>query len=236
MGKTALVTGGAGGIGSAVCRALAADGWHVAVAYRSSEQEALALAAELDGVAVAADLTDPEEVDALFQQVGGADLLVNNAGVSWYGLLTDMSYRDWQTLFRVNADAVFLCCKAAIPHMVRQKQGVILNVASMWGQVGASCEAAYSASKAAVIGLTKALAKELGPSGIRVNCIAPGVIRTRMLDGFTAAELDALRQDTPLERLGTPEDVAALAAFLASPKAQFITGQVLGLNGGFVIT
>ena len=235
MGKTALVTGGAGGIGSAVCRALASDGWHVAVAYHSSGEEAEALAEELDGIAVSADLTDPEEVDAMFEQVGGVDLLVNNAGVSRYGLLTDMSYRDWRDLFRVNTDAVFLCCKAAIPHMVHVKRGCILNISSMWGQVGGSCEAGYSASKAAVIGLTKALAKELAPSGIRVNCIAPGVIRTRMLDGFTASELEELRLQTPLEQLGTPEDVGQLAAFLASDRARFMTGQVIGLNGGFVI-
>ena len=235
MGKTALVTGGAGGIGSAVCRALAADGWQVAVAYRSSASAAEALAEELGGSAVYADLTAPDEVEAMFARVGGVDLLVNNAGISRYGLLTDLSYRDWQDLFRVNADGVFLCCRAAIPYMVHRKQGGILNISSMWGQVGASCEAAYSASKAAVIGLTQALAKELAPSGIRVNCIAPGVIRTRMLEGFTEAELEELRLETPLERLGTPEDVGHLAAFLASDRARFITGQVVGLNGGFVI-
>lgn len=235
MGKTALVTGGAGGIGSGICRALSADGWQVAIAYRSSAEAAERLAKEIGGTAVYADLTVPDEVDAMFRLVGGVDLLVNNAGVSRYGLLTDLTYRDWQELFRVNTDAVFLCCKAAIPYMVHQKRGGILNISSMWGQTGGSCEAAYSASKAAVIGLTKALAKELAPSGIRVNCIAPGVIRTRMLDGFTEAELEDLRLETPLERLGTPEDVGNLAAFLASDRAGFITGQVVGLNGGFVI-
>ena len=235
MGKTALVTGGAGGIGSAVCRALSAEGWRVAVAFRHSAEAAEKLAEEIGGISVGADITDPDQVDAMFARVGGVDLLVNNAGISYYGLLTDMTYRDWRDLFRVNTDAVFLCCRAAIPYMVRMKRGSILNISSMWGQVGGSCEAAYSASKAAVIGLTKALAKELAPSGIRVNCIAPGVIRTRMLDGFTEAELEDLRMETPLERLGTPEDVGALAAFLASDRAGFITGQVVGLNGGFVI-
>lgn len=235
MGKTGLVTGGAGGIGSAICRALAADGWHVLVAYHHSAEAAEALAGEIGGAAVYADLTVPEEVDALFERAGGVDLLVNNAGISRYGLLTDLSYRDWRELFRVNADAVFLCCRAAIPYMVHRKRGSILNISSMWGQTGGSCEVGYSASKAAVIGLTKALAKELAPSGIRVNCIAPGVIRTRMLEGFTEAELEALRLETPLERLGTPEDVGNLAAFLASDRAGFITGQIVGLNGGFVI-
>ena len=235
MGKTALVTGGAGGIGSAVCRSLAAEGWHVAVAYRSSAKAAEELAEELGGIAVCADLTEPDQVEAMFRRVGGVDLLVNNAGISRYGLLTDLTYADWRDLFRVNTDAVFLCCRAAIPHMVHQKRGIILNISSMWGQVGGSCEVGYSASKAAVIGLTKALAKELAPSGIRVNCIAPGVIRTRMLEGFTEAELEELRLETPLEKLGTPEDVGNLAAFLASDRAGFITGQVVGLNGGFVI-
>ena len=174
MGKTALVTGGAGGIGSAICRALAADGWHVAVAYHHSAEAAEALAKEIGGIAVYADVTEPDEVEAMFGQVGGVDLLVNNAGISRYGLLTDLTYQDWKDLFRANTDSVFLCCRAAIPHMVHRKRGNILNISSMWGQVGGSCEAGYSASKAAVIGLTKALAKELAPSGIRVNCIAPG--------------------------------------------------------------
>jgi 3-oxoacyl-[acyl-carrier protein] reductase len=235
MGKTALVTGGAGGIGAAVCRALAEDGWNVVIAYHRSGDTAEKLAAELGGRALSGDLTVPEEVEALFAQAGEVDLLVNNAGISHYGLLTDMTYAEWQSLFRVNTDAVFLCCRAAIPHMVHEKRGCILNVSSMWGQVGGSCEAAYSASKAAVIGLTKALAKELGPSGIRVNCVAPGVIQTRMLDVFSAEDLEALRQETPLEALGTPEDVGNLVAFLASDKAKFLTGQVIGLNGGFVI-
>ncbi len=235
MGKTALVTGGAGGIGAAVCRALAADGWQVVIAYHRSGEAAEKLAAELGGRVLSGDLTVPEEVEALFARAGDVDLLVNNAGVSHYGLLTDMTYAEWQALFRVNTDAVFLCCRAAIPHMVHEKRGCILNVSSMWGQVGGSCEAAYSASKAAVIGLTKALAKELGPSGIRVNCVAPGVIRTRMLDRFSPEDLEALRQETPLEALGTPEDVGNLVAFLASDRAKFLTGQVIGLNGGFVI-
>ena len=235
MGKTALVTGGAGGIGSAICRALAEDGWHVVIACRTSKEAARALAAEIHGDALSADLTDPAQVTALFAEAGAVDLLVNNAGISHYGLLTDMSYEEWQALFRVNADAVFLCCREAIPHMVHEKRGCILNISSMWGQVGGSCEAAYSASKAAVIGLTKALAKELGPSGIRVNCVAPGVIRTPMLDRFSPEDLEALRQETPLEQLGAPEDVGRLVAFLASEKAKFLTGQVIGLNGGFVI-
>lgn len=236
MGKTALVTGGAGGIGSAVCRALAARGWQVAVGYCRSEAAAKALAEEIGGRAVYADVSRPEEVDAMFQSLGSVDLLVNNAGIAHYGLITDLTYEDWRTLFGVNTDGVFLCCRAAVPDMVRRKQGCIINISSMWGQVGASCESAYSASKAAMIGLTKALAKELAPSGVRVNCVAPGIILTPMLKDFSPEELEVLRQETPLERLGLPEDVAHCVCYLASEEAGFMTGQVLGLNGGFVIT
>ena len=236
MSKTALVTGGAGGIGSAVCRALAAQGWQVAVGYYRSEQAARALAEEIGGTAVYADVSRPEEVEAMFRQLGNVDLLVNNAGIAHYGLITDLKYEDWRKLFSVNADGCFLCSRAAIPHMVRQKQGCIINISSMWGQVGASCESAYSATKAAIIGLTKALAKELAPSGVRVNCVAPGVILTPMLKDFSAEELEELRLETPLERLGLPEDVAHCVCYLASEEAGFMTGQVLGLNGGFVIT
>lgn len=235
MAKTALVTGGAGGIGSAICRALAEDGWRVVLMYGSSGQRANELAKELGGTAVHADMTKPPELEAAFRQIGDVDLLVNNAGVAYYGLLSDMRYEEWRRLFAVNVDGAFLCTKLAIPHMVHQKSGCIINISSMWGQVGASCEAAYSASKAALIGLTKALAKELGPSGIRVNCVAPGVIQTPMLAGFNAQELEELRWETPLERLGAPSDVAELTAFLASEKASFITGQIIGCNGGFVI-
>jgi 3-oxoacyl-[acyl-carrier protein] reductase len=235
MKGKALVTGGAGGIGSAACRRLAAEGWSVIVNYNTSRDKALALAAEIGGRAVHADISRPEEVQAMFDAVGEVELLVNNAGIARYGLITDLTYEDWRRLFSVNADGAFLCCKAALGPMIREKRGCIINISSMWGQVGASCEAAYSASKAALIGLTKALAKELAPSGIRVNCIAPGVVLTPMLRDFTQAELEALREETPLGMLGEPEDVAELIAYLASDRARFMTGQVIGLNGGFVI-
>lgn len=236
MKKTALVTGGAGGIGTAVCRALSRDGYRVAVGYHTSKMKAEALAAELHGVAVYGDVADPESVEAMFNEVGEVDLLVNNAGIAHYGLITDLSYQDWRELMSVNLDGAFLCCRAAVPGMVHRKAGNIILISSMWGQVGASCEAAYSASKSALCGMTKALAKELAPSHVRVNCIAPGVILTPMLSGFTAAELEELRLETPLERLGEPEDVAELVSYVASEKARFMTGQVIGLNGGFVIT
>ena len=233
--NVALVTGGAGGIGSAICRSLAGEGYTVAVGYYRSKERAEALAAELGGFALYADVSRPEEAEALFAAAGEVEVFVNNAGVAHYGLITDFSYADWRALMAVNLDGAFNCCRAAVPGMVRRKRGSIVIISSMWGQVGASCEAAYSASKAGLIGLTKALAKELAPSGIRVNCIAPGVVLTPMLKDFSPEDLENLRQETPLEMLGEPEDVAALAAYLASDKARFMTGQVIGLNGGFVI-
>ncbi len=236
MKKIALVTGGSGGIGTAVCRSLAAAGYTVGVGYFRAREKAEALAAEIGGFPAYADVSKPEEVEAMFAAAGEVELLVNNAGVAHYGLITDLSYADWRDLMAVNLDGAFLCCRAAVPGMVRRKKGNIIIVSSMWGQVGASCEAAYSASKSGLCGLTKALAKELAPSGIRVNCVAPGVVRTPMLKDFTEEDLENLRLETPLERLGEPEDVAELVAYLASEKARFMTGQVIGLNGGFVIT
>ena len=239
MSKTALVTGASRGIGREICRALSSDGWNVAVNYQSSAAAADELARELGGIAVCADVSNPEAVERMFSLVradlGEISLLVNNAGISEYGLLTDLSFERWNRLLAVNLGGVFNCCRAAIPAMVRQKSGCIINISSMWGQVGASCEAAYSASKGGVIALTKALAKELGPSGIRVNSVSPGCIETDMMARFSPAELDALRDETPLEALGSPADVACCVRFLASPAARFITGQTIGVNGGFII-
>ncbi len=233
MGKTALVTGSSRGIGAAALRRLAAEGWDVTVHYNESEAAALALAKELGVRALQADVTDPAQVEALFAAAGPVDLLVCSAGVARYGLITDGDEDDWRRVLAVNTDGAYRCCRAAVPHMVRQKAGNIILVSSVWGLYGASCEAVYSASKAALIGLTKALAKELGPSGIRVNCVAPGVIDTDMLARFDFADRQALADDTPLGRIGQPEDVAELIAFLASEKAGFITGQIIGCDGGF---
>ncbi len=236
MKKIALVTGGSGGIGSAVCRSLAAAGYTVGVGYFRNRAGAEALAKELGGYPAYADVSRPKEVAAMFAEAGEVETLVLSAGIAHYGLITDLTYDDWRELMAVNLDGAFLCCRAAVPGMVRRKRGNIIIISSMWGQVGASCEAAYSASKSGLIGLTKALAKELAPSGIRVNCVAPGVVLTPMLKDFSEEDLENLRLETPLEMLGEPEDVAELVAYLASEKSRFMTGQVIGLNGGFVIT
>lgn len=237
--KTALITGGAGGIGTATARKLAAEGYLVAINYHHSQKKAEALAAELGGIAVHADITDPSEtermVDNVLDKFCQLDILVCNAGQAWSGLFHQMSIQEWRQLFAVNVDGVFHACRAVIPHFIQRKAGKIITVSSMWGQVGASCEVAYSASKGTVIALTKALAKELGPSGITVNCVAPGVIDTEMNAHLDKAALDALAEETPLGRIGSPEEVAAVIAFLASADGNFLTGQILSPNGGLVI-
>ena len=240
--KSVLVTGASGGIGKAVALELARRGWGVALQYRKNQSAALALAEEIcreGGAAKAygADLTQEDQVEKLFAQAeadfGFLEGLVNNAGIAWKGLFTDMTLEDWRRVMDADLTSVFLCCRRALPPMIRQKRGSIVNVSSMWGQVGASCEAAYSAAKAGIIGLTKALAKEEGPSGIRVNCLAPGLIDTPMNGDLSPEDLDAIREETPLERVGSPEEIGEAVAFLL--EQEFITGQVLGVNGGLVI-
>lgn len=237
--KTALVTGATGAIGSAVCRRLARDGVSVAVGYRTDPQTAQSLARELGGLAVYCDVTDPQSVQAavdnVLEKFCQLDILVCNAGVAWRGLLQDMTPEDWREVMSADLDGVFYCCRAALPPMISQKSGQIITISSMWGEVGASCEAAYSAAKAGVIGLTRALAKEVGPSGVRVNCVSPGVIESRMNAGLEPQDFAALTEDTPLGRIGAPKEVAEAVAFLASDAAGFITGQVLGVNGGFIV-
>ena len=231
--RCALVTGSSRGIGRACAAALQRDGWRVVLSGRTESGDLRDAAASLGAEYFAADLRDEAQVKALFDFAGCVDALVCCAGVARYGLLQDMTDAEWEDLFDVNVEGLFRCCRAAIPGMLHRKRGSIVTVSSVWGVVGASCEAAYSASKAAVIGLTKSLAKELGPSGIRVNCIAPGVIETDMLARFDAAEKADLAASTPLGRLGTPEDVAETAAFLVSERAAFLTGQIIGVDGGF---
>jgi 3-oxoacyl-[acyl-carrier protein] reductase len=243
--KTVLVTGGSRGIGAALCRAFAAEGYRVAINYNKSRSAAEELAERLraetgaDCAAFRANVADSGEVSAMFKAVGerfgAVDVLVNNAGISSQRLFTDITDEEWREITGVNLDGAFFCSREALPDMIRKKSGCIINISSMWGETGASCEVHYSATKAGIIGLTKALAKEVAPSGVRVNAITPGVIMTDMMSGFDAQTVAVLREETPLNRLGTPEDIANAALFLASEKASFITGQILGVNGGFLI-
>lgn len=233
--RKVLITGSARGIGAACARAFVAAGDEVIIHYHKSGEQALALAEELGAVCVRADVCDSAQVRAMFEQIGGVDVLVNNAGISMYGLLTDLSDEDWNRMLAADLSSIFYCCKAALPAMIRAHSGVIVNIASMWGEVGASCEVAYSAAKAGVIGLTKALAKEVGPSGVRVNAVSPGVVMTDMMRSFSDEDVAALKDETPLMTLGRPEDIAQAVLYLASDQARFITGQVLSVNGGFVI-
>ena len=232
--KTVIITGGSRGIGAAAVRAFCARGDRVAFLYEKEDEKAQAVAAETGAQAVRCDVADEAAIRAAFSQLPGADVLINNAGIADYDLINVITPARWRRLFAVNVDGAFYCIRAALPHMLQQQSGCIINVSSMWGQIGASCEAAYSATKGAVLALSKALAQELGPSHIRVNAICPGVIQTDMCANVAPEVLESLREQTPIERLGTPEDIAKAMAFLVD--TDFITGQVLGVNGGFVIT
>lgn len=242
--KTAVVTGASRGIGKAIARRLCEQGFAVALICKNNIEKALALKNELvkSGFVAEcyrADVSDSVQVNGVFEKIsaelGHIQALVNNAGISEQSLLTDITDEMWQEMIGTNLTGVFNCCRAALPGMIKNHSGVIVNIASMWGETGASCEVHYSAAKAGVIGLTKALAKEVGISGIRVNAVSPGVIKTDMLSAFSKDDLSELENETPLGRLGTPEDIANAVEFLISEKASFITGQVLSVNGGFVI-
>lgn len=244
MSETILITGGSRGIGKAEVVLFAQRGWNVAFSYHTAEKKACTLCEELcaQGMQVAcfrADVADRQQAFALVEQArqtfGPLDALINNAGVAQVGLFQDLTQMQWRQLCGVNLDGSIYCAQAVIPDMVRRQRGVILNTSSMWGQVGASCEVAYSATKAAVIGLTKALAKELGPSKVRVNCIAPGFIESDMNAHLSQEDKSSLFEETALGRGGMPEEVAKTAYFLVSEEASFITGQVIGCSGGLVI-
>lgn len=235
MISKALVTGGAGGIGSAICRSLAENGYTVYVSYSRSKDKAEALAAEIDGYAVCFDVSDASEVRKAVSDIGSISLLVNNAGISVVDTFDRVDDSTAQRILSVNLTGTMNCSRAVLPGMISAKAGCIINVSSMWGQVGASCEVDYSASKAGIIGFTKALAKETAPSGIRVNCVAPGFIMTDMNAHFSPEDLALIKEDIPLGIFGRPEHVADAVAFLASDKAEYITGQILAVNGGMVI-
>ena len=243
--QVVLVTGASGGIGKAVAEKFAQNGYRVAVHYHNGKERAEALQKQLEQqgcsvMTIQADLRDSMQVQAMIGQIerswGGVDVLVNNAGVAQQKLFTDITDEEWRNMFAIHVDGAFYCARAVLPEMIHRKRGCIINVSSMWGLTGGSCEVHYSAAKGALQAMTKALAKEVGPSGIRVNCVAPGVIltemNTRMFDQDT---LEALKEETPLETLGTTEDVANMIYFLASAEAGFITGQIIGVNGGMVI-
>ena len=247
MNDTVLVTGASRGIGRECARQFALAGYNVAVNFLHDEASADSLVREIDQITgrcnniltIKADVRKREEVDEMFfkikETLGSPSVLVNNAGISQQKVFSDITDSDWNNIFSTNVTGTFHCIQAALPHMIHEKRGRIINISSIWGLSGASCEVHYSASKAAVIGLTKALAKELGPSGIRVNCVAPGVVNTDMNSDLTEDTLSIIKTDTPLNVLGTPADIANTVLFLASSKADFITGQIISPNGGFLI-
>ncbi|MCR4925565.1 MAG: 3-oxoacyl-ACP reductase FabG [Clostridiales bacterium] len=242
--NTALITGATRGIGRAIAIALAKNGYNIAFSYINSDDKANELKKEIEGLgvkalAVKSDVSDFRQVEDMFCKVrktmGRICVLVNNAGIAQQKMINDVSVEEWNKIISTDLSGTFYCCKAVIDDMLHFKKGRIINISSMWGLVGASCEVPYSAAKAGVIGLTKALAKELGPSGITVNAVAPGVIDTDMNANLSKDDMEQLKEDTPLMKIGKPEDIADTVAFLASDKAEFITGQVISVNGGFVI-
>jgi 3-oxoacyl-[acyl-carrier protein] reductase len=243
--KTVLVTGAARGIGLALAEVFVSNGWNVIANVRNLAPDKLKPLQDLKeqfnhSLEIGqADVTVRPQVDALVNagvaKFGTIDLLINNAGVAQSKLFIDLTEQDWDLVCDTNLKGVFYCSQSVLRYMLPRKEGQIINISSIWGMVGASCEAHYAAAKAGVIGLTKSLAKELGPSKIRVNCIAPGIIETDMLVGYTTADKQEMAQKTPLQRLGTPREIAELALFLASEQASFITGQVISPNGGIVI-
>ena len=228
-----VITGGSRGIGAAAVRQFARSGNRVTFLYEKNHAAARLVAEETGAEAICCDVADGQAVEAAFRQIGDVDILICNAGICHYGLLSMTSQEQWDRIFAVNVGGVYHCVNGAMSSFLQKQKGSIVTVASMWGRVGASCEAAYSATKGAVIALTKALAKELGPSGIRVNCVAPGVITTDMCASVEPEILAQMAEDTPAGRNGRPEDVAKAMEYLAN--AEFITGHVLNVDGGYVI-
>lgn len=244
MMKTAVVTGASGGIGSRISLCLAKKGYNVVLCYNTSEKTALETVAEIEkngnnAIALRCDVRNKNETDALmktvFDKYGRIDVLVNNAGVSLQKLFVDVSEKEYDEIFDTNVRGTINCSQSALKYMINQKSGSIVNISSMWGVSGASCEAHYSASKAAIIGLTKALAKEMGLSNIRVNCVAPGMIDTKMNAAFSQDVFDSIKEETPLNKIGKPEDVAKAVSYFVSDDSSFVTGQVLCVDGGYLL-
>lgn len=230
--KTILVTGGVRGIGKSIALAFLKKGYRVCVTYSRDEESAKA-ASSLGLAVYKADVSKEEEVTDLFKKIGCVDVLVNNAGISLIKQIQDVTYQEWNTVMSVNVGGAFLCSREAAKHMIDKKSGLIVNISSVWGEVGGSCESVYSASKAALLGFTKALAKELGWSGIRVNSISPGVIDTPMNGHFSKEEMQALKEEIPMGRIGTGEDIAKAVLYLE--ENEYVTGIDLPVNGGFSI-
>ena len=231
--STVVITGGSRGIGAAAVKLFAARGDRVIFLYEKEHEAAKAVSEQTGAEAICCDVSDGQAVKTVFEKLGDVDVLVCNAGICHSGLINQISEEDWDRLFAVNVKGIYHCVNGALPYFLKKQKGCIITVSSMWGQSGASFEAAYSATKGAVIALTQALAKELGPSGIRANTIAPGVICTDMCANVSPETMEALRQETPVGRNGTPEDVAQAMVYLA--EAEFVTGQTLAVNGGYLI-
>ena len=239
MAQTVIITGASRGIGRECAKEFSKAGYNVAAVYHKSEDAAQSLRAEIGCEIFQCDCAVYSEVCETVAEIssvfGGADVLINNAGIAEQALFSDITEAMWDNMFNVNVKSVYSFTHAALPYMIHNKYGRIINISSMWGQVGASCEVHYSAAKAAVIGFTKALAKEVGLSGITVNCIAPGVIDTDMNAHLDDETMAYLKEETPMNRIGTPEDIARTALFIADKGSDFITGQIIGVNGGFII-
>lgn len=234
MKKIALVTGAGRGIGKAIATRLQEDGFFVIANYRTTpvSDTETCMGYQSD---VTSEAAVNQMVADIIDRFGRIDVLVNNAGIAEQKLFGDITSSNWDSMMNHNLKSMFYTAKAVLPHMIHEKSGKIINISSIWGITGASCEVHYSTAKAGVIGFTKALAKEVGPSGITVNCVAPGVVKTDMLNEFSQEDLEALKEETPMQRLGTPEDIAAAVSFFASKQSDFLTGQILSPNGGFVI-
>lgn len=231
--STVVITGGSRGIGAAAVAAFAARGDQVYFLYEKNHEAARAVAEKTGATPICCDVADGQGVKTAFSQIGEVDVLICNAGICHSGLMAQLAESDWDRIFDVNVKGIYHCVNAAMPGFLKKQKGCVITVSSMWGQVGASCEAAYSATKGAVIALTKALAQELGPCGVRVNCVSPGVILTDMCAGVAPEILEEMAEQAPVGRNGTPEDVAKAMVYLAD--AEFVTGQVLPVNGGYVL-